>query len=130
MIETWRDSWFEEGMRIFYVVPRKTVDAVLPLKIAPAPTAIERVFVGRVEVFSPAMQRSLETALESGDTKTLEQYGRFLRPFCDRIINSPSRARISQAAWSFLARSAQPAGPPTASPCRVEPLVLPTEQQQ
>ena len=37
MIETWRDSWFQEGMRIFYLVPRQTVDAVLPLKIAPAP---------------------------------------------------------------------------------------------
>jgi hypothetical protein len=22
MIETWRDSWFEEGMRVFYLVPR------------------------------------------------------------------------------------------------------------
>ena len=31
MIATWGDSWFEEGMRIFYVVPRKTVDAVLPV---------------------------------------------------------------------------------------------------
>ena len=37
MIDTWRDSWFEEGMRIFYILPRKAVDGVLPLKITPSP---------------------------------------------------------------------------------------------
>src|SRR6202023_3251018 len=36
MIETWRDTWFEEGMRIFYLVPQTTVDLDLPLKIKPA----------------------------------------------------------------------------------------------
>jgi hypothetical protein len=129
MIETWRDSWFEEGMRIFYVVPRKTVDAVLPLKIAPAPAAVERVFVGRVEVFSPAVQRSLATALESGDIKTLRKYGRFLRPFCDRLKNQRSQVRFSREASDFLARSVLPAAQPGPSPCRVDPSPLPTEQQ-
>jgi hypothetical protein len=23
MVETWRDSWFEEGIRLFYIVPRE-----------------------------------------------------------------------------------------------------------
>jgi hypothetical protein len=127
MIETWRDSWFEEGMRIFYLVPRKIVDAVLPLKIAPTPAATERVFVGRVEVFSPAIQRTIETALEPGDTKTLGKYGRFLRPFCDRILKGRNRVRISPAASDFLAGTARPA--PNPSPCRVEPALLPTEQR-
>ena len=68
MIETWRDSWFEEGMRIFYILPRAAVDSVLPLKITPAPSNTVRVFVGRVEVLSPAMQQSLRTALAAGDT--------------------------------------------------------------
>ncbi len=129
MIETWRDSWFEEGMRIFYLVPRKTVDAVLPLKIAPTPASIQRVFVGRVEMFSPAMQSNIETALEAGDTKTLGQYGRFLRPFCDRLLKGGSRVHIAQAASDFLAAAAQPAPLPNASPCRVEPLVPTTEQR-
>jgi len=31
MIETWRDSWFEEGSRLLYIVPARFVDAVLPL---------------------------------------------------------------------------------------------------
>ena len=35
MIKTWRDTWFEEGLRVFYVVPSKVVDEVLPLTIEP-----------------------------------------------------------------------------------------------
>src|SRR6266566_4891809 len=35
MIKTWRDSWFEEGSRLFYVLPRQTTDAVLPITIDP-----------------------------------------------------------------------------------------------
>jgi hypothetical protein len=31
MVETWRHSWFEEGSRLLYLVPRQFVDAVLPL---------------------------------------------------------------------------------------------------
>ena len=37
MVETWRDSWFEQGTRVFYIVPRPDVDAILPLRITPAP---------------------------------------------------------------------------------------------
>ena len=35
MVDTWRDSWFEEGTRLLYIVPRATVDAMLPLEITP-----------------------------------------------------------------------------------------------
>ncbi|SPE38011.1 conserved exported hypothetical protein [Candidatus Sulfopaludibacter sp. SbA3] len=129
MIETWRDSWFEEGMRIFYLVPRKMVDAELPLRIAPGPSAIERVFVGRVEVLSPAMRESIEAALGSGDTRMLAAYGRFLRPFCDRILQGNSQVHVSPAASSFLARASQPPAQSGGSPCRLEPSILPTEHR-
>jgi hypothetical protein len=129
MVETWRDSWFEEGMRIFYLVPRHTVDTVLPIRITPAPSTIERVFVGRVELFSPWMQTTIETALGSGDTQTLAKYGRFLGPFSDRIIQGHSRVRISQAASNFLLHSAQDAARPQNAPCSIVPAALPTEQR-
>jgi len=35
MLETWRDSWFEEGMRVFYILPRATVDTLLPFRSSP-----------------------------------------------------------------------------------------------
>ncbi|MEI9972972.1 MAG: hypothetical protein WDO73_13460 [Ignavibacteriota bacterium] len=81
MIETWRDSWFEEGIRVFYLVPRSLVDRELPLSVQPAPARIARVFVGREEILSPHLRDRLMTALSKGDTRALDQFGRFLEPF-------------------------------------------------
>ena len=50
MLNTWRDSWFKEGTRLFYIVPAKMIESILPLDINPKPTGIVRVFVGRVEL--------------------------------------------------------------------------------
>jgi hypothetical protein len=80
MVETWRDSWFEEGSRLFYIVPRSFVDSVLPLSINPAPTQLVRVFVGRLELVTPATRESVAAALASNDKATLAKYGRFLEP--------------------------------------------------
>jgi hypothetical protein len=80
MVETWRDSWFEEGSRLIYVVPRGFIDKVLPLTISPAPGQIKRVFVGRLEIVTPATVRAVETAVASNDEVTLNKYGRFLEP--------------------------------------------------
>jgi hypothetical protein len=85
MIETWHDSWFEEGMRVFYLVPRSLLDRELPLSIQPAPATIARVFVGREEILSPYMRDRLQTALSSGNTHTLDQFGRFLAPFMQQV---------------------------------------------
>jgi hypothetical protein len=85
MVETWRDSWFEEGMRMIYLMPRATVDKVLPLRMTPAPKETERVFVGRVELLSPWTDRAIRAAMETGDTKTLAKFERFLPPFLARI---------------------------------------------
>ncbi len=78
MVETWRDSWFEEGSRLIYVVPRAFIDKVLPLTINPAPGQVVRVFVGRLEIVTPATARAVETAVASNDELTLTKYGRFL----------------------------------------------------
>jgi hypothetical protein len=129
MIETWRDSWFEEGTRIFYLVPRKTVDTVLPIRITPTPGSVERVFVGRVEVLAPWRQQMIETALATGDVPTLRRCGRFLGPFSQRIIQGRSPVRISQAASNFLSTAGRPPAPSNGSPCQPVPAVLPTGQR-
>jgi hypothetical protein len=95
MFETWRDSWFEEGMRLLYLVPREKVDELLPLDIQPRPQAIERVFVGRVELLSPSMRETIGTALAQRDKATLLRYGRFLNAFAREIAN-PFDQRIAQ----------------------------------
>jgi hypothetical protein len=85
MVATWRDSWFEEGMRVMYILPRSAVDAALPLTMKPPPVDLARVFVGRIEMLSPAMTEEIEAAAKSGDAKTLAKYGRFLQPFWEEL---------------------------------------------
>jgi len=85
MVATWRDSWFEEGTRVFYVLPSRAVDAVLPLTVTPAPTAVARAFVGRMELITPASMVQVETALATNDIAALERHGRFLGPIADRL---------------------------------------------
>jgi len=102
MVETWRDSWFEEGTRVFYIVPRAMVDSVLPLTITPEPGQRARVFVGRIEVLSPWMESNIKTALVTGDVPSLEKYGRFLQPFLNEISRKTGRLVQSERARAFL----------------------------
>ncbi len=54
MVNTWRNSWFgEQGTRLFYMVPPRLTDELLPLTISPQPDEIVRVLVGRYEIMSP-----------------------------------------------------------------------------
>jgi hypothetical protein len=100
MVETWRDSWFEDGTRVFYVVPRQTIDDVLPLDIAPRPTAVARVFVGRMELMTSSMLSEIRQAIDSADTPTLTKYGRFLQPAIQRLyggtVSRAESTRISR----------------------------------
>jgi hypothetical protein len=85
MLETWRNTWFEEGSRLFYIVPSSFVESILPLSITPAPAQIVRVFVGRLELVSPTTQKAVTAALAANDKVTLAQYGRFLEPILSVI---------------------------------------------
>jgi hypothetical protein len=100
MFETWRNSWFEEGSRLLYIVPRQFVDSVLPLSITPAPAKTVRVFVGRLELVTPATQRAVEQAFATHDHATLSNYNRFLVPILESMIasekNSAKKAQFSE----------------------------------
>lgn len=102
MLETWRDSWFEEGLRVFYIMPRATVDTLLPLSITPAPNQIARVFVGRVEVLAPWMDREIRTALTDGNILVLKKYGRFLNAFLGELSYASGEPAMSAGAKQFL----------------------------
>ena len=94
MLDTWRESWFEEGLRVIYIVPRATVDTALPLEIRPAPAEVARVFVGRVEMLSPARAREIESAAATRDRAVLAKYGRFLEAFWMQRIAAPLPAEL------------------------------------
>ncbi len=110
MIKTWHDSWFEEGLRIFYVLPRAVTDSVLPLTIDPQPSELTRVLIGRVEIITPEMEKGIERAVASvGDSpQSLQEaaaditrkHGRFAEPVLkaalEKATDSALRARIQQ----------------------------------
>jgi hypothetical protein len=89
MIDTWHDSWFEEGSRLIYILPESAVNAMLPLEIDPAPAHIKRVFVGRIELITPETKQIVSKAIDTNDTKTLALYQRFLDPI-SRTIGKPT----------------------------------------
>jgi hypothetical protein len=105
MIETWKDSWFEEGSRLIYIVPSGFIDKVLPLAIDPAPGQIVRVFVGRLEIVTPATAMAVRTALAHDDEVTLDKYSRFLDPILQTIgqaygaldAQAPARENLAAA---------------------------------
>jgi len=103
MLATWGDSWFQEGMRVFYILPRAAVDRALPLRVTPAPESTARVFVGRVEVLSPAAKETIQTALQAGDAATLRKYGRFL----DAFLRDMNISHMAPAARAFVDASYQ-----------------------
>jgi len=102
MLQTWQDSWFEEGLRMFYILPRSKVDALLPISIRPPAGQLARVFVGRVELLSPAMRNELSAAFAAGDVAVLRKYGRFLTAFQRELNNGRGEVPMSQRARQFI----------------------------
>jgi hypothetical protein len=102
MVDTWADSWFTEGSRVLYIVPRATVDSLLPLTITPEPAEIQRVFVGRAEVLSPRTKETLTRAIRAGDNDTLTAFGRFLEPFVAQIQRTDKNFVLSPAVQKYL----------------------------
>jgi hypothetical protein len=94
MVTTWQDSWFEEGSRLIYIVPSHVVDSFLPLRVDPAPAQTTRVFVGRIELITPELKRSVQEAISNNDVAAGNRYGRFMEPILDRSEHeNPNSAR-------------------------------------
>jgi hypothetical protein len=102
MLDTWGDTWFEEGTRVFYVMPRAAVDAILPLTITPSPTRVARAFVGRVEVITPAMEDEVAQAFADNDARTLARFGRLVGPIGDRLMAKASSPAVAARIASIL----------------------------
>jgi hypothetical protein len=64
MVNTWEHSYFHtQGLRFLYVLPRSTVDQVIPIHISPKPDELVRVMVGRVEVLTPETEKAITEAV-------------------------------------------------------------------
>jgi hypothetical protein len=97
MLNTWRSSWFEEGLRVFYIMPRKTTDAILPLDINPQPANLVRVLIGRTEMITPEMEGNVTAQLKTLNDpsasarqtalKGINRYGRFTESILTQILD-------------------------------------------
>jgi len=101
MIKTWRDSWFEEGLRAFYIVPRKVTDSILPLTIEPEPSEVSRVLVGRIEIITPEMEKEIESSLRDSSRdlndvaeEIMRKHGRFAEPVLKDVLEKTSDAEL------------------------------------
>jgi len=108
MVDTWRDSWFDEGARLFYLLPQAMVDRILPLDVDPKPSSITRVFVGRIEVVTPEIESDVAAALRTNDQPVLRKYGRFLEPISEmvraRLATTNDQAKIDQSLVSLVSK--------------------------
>ena len=111
MIHTWQSSWFSEpGARLFYVVPRRLTDQIIPLRVEPSPDETVRVLVGRMETLTPeaadrllSVIRGLGTCM-SADAEPLhselDRLGRFAEPAINYLMTLESdptaRAQIER----------------------------------
>jgi hypothetical protein len=109
MVETWRDSWFEEGTRVFYIIPKAAIDQRLPLSISPTPAGAARAFVRRLELVTREMKKDVEHAIVENNLDELNRYGRFLGSIVLQISERPSIVEIPLG----LAAPSEP------SPCRI-----------
>ncbi len=108
MLRTWDDSWFEEGLRAFFVVPASVVDEVLPLRIRPAPAELRRVFIGRLEVLTPerivwAEERLAAVAPGTPSEEALRALGRFGEPLLLRIQEASADPEVRLRSAALLA---------------------------
>lgn len=101
MIATWRNSWFEEGSRLLYILPAQVVNTILPLTVSPAPISTVRVFVARLELITPATERTVAQAFAAHDSAALDPYRRFLVPILNAMLANaqadPARTRELRA---------------------------------
>lgn len=97
MLDTWRDSWFEEGLRVFYIMPRGATDEILPIDIQPKPSQLVRVLVGRTELITPEMEQNVinelrklqspSPSVRNAALQTINKYGRFKEPILKQILS-------------------------------------------
>jgi hypothetical protein len=104
MARTWARSWFRShGARVLWMVPRATVDRLLPLQITPRPDVIERALVGRLEFLTPEVEATVAAALARGDKDFFKQFDRFAEPVLRRALQCSADQKVAGAARAMLA---------------------------
>lgn len=95
MVNTWKRQWFTTpGVRLLYLIPEAWTDQSIPLTLAPAPDAVVRVMMIRVEILTPEVEQldtaaaaKLASAATEGEAKAyFAALGRFAEPRLRRAL--------------------------------------------
>jgi hypothetical protein len=115
MVNTWRSSWFgEEGTRLLYLLPSSLTDRMIPLKVTPAADQTVRVMVGRLEVLTPQVEKSVENLLiqlaspmpnEREEAMAgIGKFGRFAEPALQRVAKISDDPEVKARAKELLTK--------------------------
>lgn len=113
MVKTWQSSWFgEPGTRVLYSLPQPDTDALLPLRLDPAPKELVRVMIGRLETLTPEQENRIESlvsklgspdpAVRDATAAEIKQLGRFAEPALNRVAKLSDDAEIQAKARNLL----------------------------
>lgn len=99
MVNTWEHGYLKvPGLRLLYMLPRNEVDAILPLKMTPAPEKLTRVFVARIEVLLDTFESKIVSdVLARGDNFNVNSLGRFAEPMLRRAAEVYRSTSLSPA---------------------------------
>ncbi|MGH7192532.1 MAG: hypothetical protein ACREJM_03250, partial [Candidatus Saccharimonadales bacterium] len=108
MVHTWQSSWFSEpGARLFYLLPRRLTDEILPLTVNPAPDELVRVMVGRMEIITPETTDALLAVIrQHGDCapddleplrRAFARLGRFAEPTLNYLASLQTEETMREA---------------------------------
>lgn len=117
MVNSWEKGYFRtDGIRVLYVLPRESVDALIPIEIKPAPEKLIRVMVGRTEVLTPALENQIEQwIIELGSTEfpvreaasiALARLGRLGEPALRRVAAITKDAEVRARADQLIRKAA------------------------
>ena len=126
MVNTWKESWFgEQGTRLFYMVPARLTDEILPLDVSPKPDETIRVLVGRMEIMTKEDEQKMielvrtsvkqrkETIAAAKKAnkkpkyalpKELTRWGRLAEPALVRVRATTTDAQVRSEAKYLLSR--------------------------
>ncbi|MBK7864994.1 MAG: hypothetical protein IPJ65_41625 [Archangiaceae bacterium] len=103
MVDTWERAYFlTPGLRLLYLLPQARTDALLPLTLSPAPKALIRTMVIRVELMQPADERELAEHLTAMDSAYFLSHGRFAEPHLTRALQLVRSPESQAMATSLL----------------------------
>ena len=114
MVETWRDSWFEDGARLFYLFP---ISRRCRSSAADGAQAgdVARVFVGRMEIVTPEIESEVAEAIRTNNQAVLRKYGRFLEPISQmvqqRLATRCDQQKVDSAMKLVASQSTKAAAP-------------------